>query len=322
MPIQDSTADVRGDLLRHSMEFMPELSTLRAREIFIPQEVPRISGKWLNIPREAGTRVVDAKRARGSGIPTDEWEYGSNTYATERFAHKEVWTDEDIEEMGEYGFLEQEFSNMCLWRVRLWEEQEAANNTFENASLPLTGSTGLSVTHEWDDPTNAVPIDDVEVGINAIYDQTGVKPDTLVLNWRTIRDVMGTDQIRDRFKYVGAMYDLNRPDLSTLASALHVQRILEVGAPANDAGKGLDADMQDIWDREYGFLCITRAGTDFRSPRFGNTFYYNRLGGLEQILTKDYNPETEGHAVICRQRREQNVRELKAGFRFGNLYTA
>jgi len=321
-PIIGPNTIVEQDLLIHVLEHTPDLATFRARDIFSPVRTDGIVGGFPKIQRERIMAEQQTLSADGASFKRFTLSAEEHTYRVQYFGLEGAFNPVDRERFRPVGFGPEQMGAIALRQLRLAEEQAAADKTINDATtFPLSGDTGLDVVNEWDDAANATPISDVQVGVDAIWSKTGISPQNmqLVLHWKTVRDVMGTQEFLDRHATVGRAFDLVNPDLSVLASTLGVGRVLMVGAPKNAAQEGLALSVADVWDPSFAFLHAFAEGADLTQPRFGATFFNEAIGGLEQLLRWVADPDTE--MVAARQAIDQNVVDAAHGFRFGDLVT-
>lgn len=317
----------RPDLLETTMEGMGGSERLQAhRGLFTLTPVELITGDFGKLDREEAWREEETEVSRKGGYPRGDVELGQLFYACKKYGFEFAVTDEDLARFGVYGLVEERYAEMAMRKMLIGEAKRAYNLTFNNTNLALTGTTGLSVTNEWDDYAAADPIANVFDGIDAINGKSGAEgPDmTLGLHWRTLLDVTRCDKVQESFKYTGELR--NYTDYANLAGViapvLGVGRIQILGVPTNAKPSGVAGAITQIWDRENAWLGVVGPDGSFTAETANRLYYYEGedMGGLEAMQT--YANEENDEKVIVRSRQcvQLAAIDLDLAFRFGNLY--
>jgi hypothetical protein len=232
---------------------------------------PVASGGYPVITKETLMKIQETARAPKSAYNRGDWVYERGTFSTSEEGWEEPIDDTerelfDLEAPGEADYVATQRAVNILARGL---ENEIAGKLFNS-----TNFTAHSITHEWDDATNAVPISDVNTGKAAFRLQCGMLPDTLTIAYSTFLNLLEVDQIIDRLKYTFPMVDYNQMGSVELAHIFNVPRVLIGGAVKDTGGGGQDASISDIWDSEYALLSLTGNGRDLREPSIGRTFLW------------------------------------------------
>lgn len=263
----------RPDLGQHVMEFM-EGATMNfiGLQIMPFYPVAVASSSFPVLPMEAFLSLNDTSRAPRSAYKRDDWEYERGFYIT-----KDRGWEQPIDDT-ERTLLEQEMRTGVADRIAVEratkiilraQEYRIANKVFDASTFSAT-----DVTNEWDDATNATPIDDIKTAKQAFRLQCGALPDALVINYNVFENLKSCDQIKDIVKYTFPMINWENIGPSQIAQALGVPRILVGGSIYNSNGVGLDASISDIWDDEYAALVKISNSMDLTEPCFGRTFMW------------------------------------------------
>lgn len=319
MPIKNSSTNntPRQDLLGAFSEYDPQSAGYIGTLLFPTFGVQEYSGTFGKIPMEAHLALVDTKRAVGAATSRSSWEPESDTFALAEYSHEEpldtvgtrIWRSwfnaEEVAAQRVRAIIERDFEN---------DVQAAVFNT---TNFPLSGSTGLGITNEWDDATNGVPIDDVFAGHDALQTK-GVVPNTLLITANTWRALSQSSQILNRIKYVSAEVMNGLLPLSALAQVFHVDQILVANAHYNSAKPGATAVAASLWSDEYAFLCRVATGGDLASPHVGRTFELADAAGIEVYETPI---DAKRYAIGATFHRQAKLLYTGAGFLFGNVNT-
>jgi hypothetical protein len=174
---------------------------------------------------------------------------------------------------------------------------------------PLT----TTITHEWDDLTNAVPINDVEAARLLIIEGSGLVPNALICNRKQYWGCKNTAQIVDRLKYWGGD-DPKDVSMAAVAACLGLDMILVAGGDAikNTAIEGQSVTSGDIWSDEYMMLARVAVTDDPQEPCVGRTFMWsgdNAGTGTDTelaLIVEEYREEAVRGGVI----RARNDRDI------------
>jgi len=232
---------------------------------------PKKSATYAVIPKEALLSVPDTART-----PRGRYNRGDFEYERGKFLTSENGWEEPVDD-SERELFDQEAPGMADFVAtrRAWnhilraQEKRIADKVFNSSNF-----TAHTITEEWDDATNAVPITDVNTGKAAFRLQCGMLPDALVIAWATYQNLKNCDQIVSRLKYTFPGIDINRMTSDQLAAVFDVPRVLVGGSVYNSAGRGLDASISDIWSSEYAALVKISSGPDLTQPGLGRTFLW------------------------------------------------
>lgn len=131
----------------------------------------------------------------------------------------------------------------------------------------------LSGSSRWSDFSVSDPVSDIEAAKEAVRQQIGRRPNTVVLGGAVMSKLKQHPKIVDRIKYTGR--DTATPEL--LASLFGVQRVVVGDAIyANSAG-----NFADVWG-SHALVAYTELGSvaNQGTPTFGYTY---RLGGYPLV---------------------------------------
>ena len=231
-----SLATLRPDLGGSFMEWDIEMD---GQGFIAPRVLPifeagKQSGTFGKIPVEQLLENRDTKRAPGSGYSRGDFDFQTTTYACEEHGAEEPVDDRESTAYMDYFSAEQVASYRAHSVVLRNAEQRAADLLFNTTTF-----TATSVTNEWDDATNATPIDDVEAAVQRVYDACGLWPNALIINRKVFRNLRLVNQIVDRLKYSG--HQDPKPGNITeqdLAEVFDLEELIVAGSSKNSANEG------------------------------------------------------------------------------------
>ncbi len=239
------------------------------------------------IPKEVMLKLPELARAPRGTYSRDDWEYERGQFSTSEKGREELIDD------GERKLMDQEApgtSDFVATR-RAWnfimrgQEKRIADKVFDDSTFSAN-----SITHEWDDADNAVPITDVNTGKMSMRSACGMLPDVLVIGYSTFENLKQVASIVDRLKYTFPMIDMNKMSVQQLAAVFNVPRVLVGGAVYDSAGKGVTASITDLWSTEYAALLKISSGPDLTEPGFGRTFLWT-ADSPESPIVEQYRDE-------------------------------
>ena len=179
--------------------------------------------------------------------------------------------------------------------VMVNHEKRAADAIFNTSTW-----TPTSVTNEWDDATNATPVDDVEGRVQAIYDASGLWANALIINKKVFRNLRECAQVRDRIASSGAGDPTKAQDITVnmLKAVFDLDYILVGGGTKNSANEGQSASPAQIWSGEYAMVARIATGSDPKEPCLGRTFHWSADGSTAGGMIESYRDETVRSDVI------------------------
>lgn len=315
--------------LRPDLESFYELSLEMEREGFVGDQVLPIVDVSLQadnpgkIPVEQLLAVGNTERASGSGYNRGNWKFERWTYATQEHGWEEPVDERDQNRYASL-FDAEMIATMRAQGIiaRNFESRVAA--AIFNATTFTGASLTTSITHEWDDATNAVPITDVEAAVQKVYDNSGLKANALIINWKVFRNLRNCDQVLERIQSSGAGDRTLASDVTAakLAEVFDLKRVIVAGASKNGAAEGQAASISQIWSNEYAMVCRVSDSADMRDPCIGRTFHWTGDGSRRMGLVEDYDePQTRSKIIRCRFETDEVVMYPQAGHLLSNITT-
>lgn len=261
------------------------------------------------IPREAMLKLGDTRRAPRGRYNRDDWEYERGQFATVENGREEPVDDTEralIEQEGSAGVADFIATRRAWTNILKGQEKRIADKVFDAVTF-----SAHSVTNEWDDATNATPVDDVNDGILSMRSACGMLPDALVIAFSTFLNLKNCDQIVDRLKYTFPGIDLNQMTSAQLAQVFNVPRVLVGGAVYDSAGKGIASSITDIWSHEYAALIKIASGQSLVEPGFGRTFLWTADSPQNPIVEQYREEEIRSDVFRVRHNTDEALIQSK-----------
>jgi len=320
-----SLATLRPDLAASVEEFnlandRAGFIGLRVLPVFDAGEA---SGHFGRIPIEQLLQHRSTERAPGAGYSRGTWKFEPDTYSTQERGAEEPIDDNTVKAYRHYFDAEQVCAQRAYDAVLRDQEQRVADLLF-NATT-FAGHTS-DVTNEWDEnhKTDAVPIDNVEKAVRAVWTASGIWPDALIINRLVFRNLRNLDQIVDRITATGAGSPAKPSDITAamLAAVFDLREVIVAGSPKNTADEGQDLSISSIWSSEYAMVAKLCRSNDLREPGLGRTFHWSEDGSQVGGMMEVYREEAiRGDIVRCRHQIEEKLIYVEAGYLLGNVTT-
>jgi hypothetical protein len=266
----------------------------------------------------------DGKRASGATYKRDATDLTQDTYECEEYGLEAVIDDKERNRFRDFFSLETMRAEDKARELLRGHESRVAALVFNTGTFPLSGTTGASLSNEWDDAVNATPITDLATGKQAIVNKCGEVPNTLVLpNLAIFWALCMNAQVRESlgFKYSPKNTGEAVIGADALAMALGVQKILVPrGRYVTNPDSSATASLSDLWNAEYAFLCVTDDSPDPTRVCIGKTFAWDVDGGL--FTSESYRDDTvRGDVIRVRQNVDEKMLLTECGYLFGNVST-
>lgn len=274
--------------------------------------VAQASGNFGIIPVEQLLASRDTKRAPGSGYARGKFTFKPGTFATVENGAEEPIDDNEAAMYRDYFDAEVVSALRARWAVLSNAEKRVLDQLLDTSVF-----SNAAAAVNWDTPATAKPIDDVEAAVTAIYDASGIWPDTIGLSRKTFRLLRNCDQIIERIASSGAGSPTKATDITEamLSAVFDLPKLVVAGSTQNTAGEGQDAVLSQMWDQSKVFVGKTSDSNDFREPCVGRTFHWDADGGQIAGTVETYRDETV-RADIARVRHQTDEKVLypEAGY--------
>ena len=305
-----SLATLRPDLAASLEEFDLESNYggFIGSQVFPVLNVAERSGNFGIIPIEQLLQEADTERAPGTGYARGKWKFETGTYTTAEHGWEEPVDDNEAAAYGNYFRAEVVATARARAHVLINKEKRVAAAVF-NATTYASQKT--TITNEWDDAAAAIPINDVETAVRAVYNRSGLWPNCLIMNRLVFRNLRLCDQIREELTASGAGQSALQSEIAIqqLQKAFDLPYILVAGGIRNSANEGQAATIAQIWDSEYAMVCRIAMSDDFREPCIGRSFHWGGDGSSPDGTVESYRDEAIRSDIIrCRhQMQEKNI---------------
>ncbi len=203
--------------------------------------------------------IEDTRRAPKGTYKRGDFEWTTDSYATEDHGVEEVLDDRILAMYGSEILAEQIHAQRAINRVLLAFENAVAAAVFNTSTW--TGSTLTTACGTvWDTIASATPIVNIDAAIEKCKASSGAKPNTLILTDYALRKLKRTDEISDLLKYSGRDDPKNFGVLSGLRELLDLENILVADGFKNASNEGQDASFSRLWNTTRAMVCHVNTG--------------------------------------------------------------
>jgi len=274
------------------------------------------------IPIEQLLQYRDTTRAPGSGYARGQFTFTQDSYACFEHGAEEVIDDRQAKMYAHYFDAEQVATQRATDAVMRNAEARAAALLFNATTFSAQKTT---ITHEWDDKTNAVPIDDIETASRAIWARTGLWPNALIINRTVFRNLRQCAQIIDAIQSGGAGSATKATDItaSMLKEVFDIDHIFVAGSAYSSAKEGQSTSIAPQWADEYAMVCrIATNANDPNEPCIGRTFHWTEDGSSVGGTIETYRDEkVRGNVVRVRHDVDEKLIHAEAAQLLDNITT-
>lgn len=272
--------------------FDAEAGGFIAEQLLPVVPVEKQSDKYYTIDKGAFLRVPDTRRSPKTAANRVEFRVSSDSYFADNYALATDHALEDLANADRAIMLRENSTDLVLNNLRLDQERRIANLV---TSISNVGS-GVQLTgaNKWSDP-NSDPRADVNTGHAFIRNQTGLLPNTAVIDWDTMMVVKRHPLLLDLYKYTSGG-ELND---GQLAEILGVPRVLVGRGIVENALEEGTSSMTNIWGNNV-LLAHIGPDTGLRSRTLGVRMRWTPAGmpGPFQVITSQENGAGSKHIEI------------------------
>ncbi len=276
--IEPSRSDVHvdGPLTNISVAFLQDADNFVADRVFPNIPVNHQSDVYYTYPKGEFNRDDMQLRAPGTESAGANYRLGTDTYsAPVRALHKDI-ADQVRANADSPLSPDREATEFLTGKALINREVNFAANYFQAGIWDTDVTAGLN----WDDAAST-PIADVRVGVRTVLQNTGFKPNTMVMGrecWDILVDHPDLVGRLDRGQTSGPARVLR----DAIAALFEIDQVLVMEAIQNTAGKGLADNHSFIGTGVDALLVYSAPNPGLMVPSAGYTFSWNGFLGASQ----------------------------------------
>lgn len=179
-----------------------------------------------------------------------------------------------------------------------------------------------AVTNEWNDWTNATPITDVMKAKLAVWNATGIYPDTLQVNRRQFDNLCACDQITTKIASSGAGTPVKAADVTKeiLANCFNLREIIVADSSKDTANEGQSVSISQIWSDEYAMLFKAPRSNRIEEPCLARTIHWGADGSsIGGTIETYYDDPSRGNVIRVRHDTQERVMYTSLGYLLSNI---
>jgi len=284
----------RPDLAIVAAGCVPEFENFIAEEVVPSMSVDTETGVYAKVPVDAIVQMPDNRRGSGSNYARLNAKFTTANWYTKEYGLEEA-VDRHDRERYPSGIVGE---NAALYRVvmatKRRRDKRVADACINTTTLPVSGTTGLTITTPWDSAA-ATPALDLATAAGNIQTKTGVPKSmlNLVLSRYNLDKLPFVTDVIDKLKIATAPYaGLITPEMA--AAYFGVNKVIVPTARYNTASQDATPSLATIWNEDYAFLYfpmrqLNSMGT--MQPGLGCTFRWAQQG-------MDYNVYAYGEDPV------------------------
>lgn len=169
---------------------------------------------------------------------------------------------------------------LLLRRDQLWLSKYFTTSVWNTDLTGVSGTPAGGQVKQWDQP-GSTPIEDIYVQVVNMAEETGHRPNTLVIGARVWQALQNHGQILDRIKHTQAGFLTEE----IVARALGIDRLIIAWATQNVSNENQLADMSFMAGK-HAFLCYSAPSPGIQIPSAGYTFSWNGYMGATSFGTR------------------------------------
>jgi hypothetical protein len=273
---ESTSVTFRDDVAALVQEFLDtsakrKFAGRRAAPIF---RHPEMDGAYPIFRRDGFKKRTDDTRTVEGGYRGLVFEFGIGTFNTEDRG-LESTVDQRVRKRYRRLF------DAEVATVKPLVHQILMNHEYRVASLYGAASlTNTNVSTAWTTTASAVPLDDLQTGINTVCDRCGCEPAeiSLIIPRVDFVEMMRTTQVADKCKYTypGVVPSLLSPD--EVAAMLRIKETIICSAAYDSTEEGYAESNSQFWTGGVMYLAVlARDGDDLAAPSMARTIVHDNL---------------------------------------------
>lgn len=273
------------------------------------------------VPVEQLLQSADVKRSASGGYNRGSIKFDKWSYATEEYGREEVLTDRLVRQYRHLIDAEVVASKRARDIVLREAEKRYASLLF-NTTTWTGSSLFTNVSTEWSTAASADPYADVKAARIKVFEQTGLWPNALIIDYLVFMNLRACAKIIDRIESSGAGQATKPADITAdlLARTLDLDQVIVARAGKNTADEGQSAAMSQIWDDEYAMVACVATSNDVQEPCVARTFHWSDDGSdIGAAIEEYYSNETRSKIIRARHDTDEVVMYAESAHLLGNI---
>ena len=282
--------------LRPDLATFEEFDLEMDRRGFIAQRVAPVidvasqAGTFGKIPVEQLLQTRTTNRAPGAGYARGTYTFTTASYACEEHGAEEPIDDREAKMYANY-FSAEQIATMRAYDAVLRNAEMRMSAAIFNATT--WASLRTEVTVPWDTIATAIHITDVDAAVKAVWTQSGMWPNALIVTKHVFKNLRRCAQVKDELESGGAGSSSTQRDVTAeqLARVFDLDYVIVAGSAKNTAREGQSVTFDKVWDDEYAMVCRVATTSDPKEPCIARTFHWaedgSQIGGTVEMYREE-----------------------------------
>lgn len=303
MPLPTTNVRVRPELQETMQQFPIAMAMANsiALDVCPPVDVEDQAGIHGFIPINEILTPTGGKRNSRGGYLRNEMQFSTKSWETEENGGEGVVDERDSHKFANYFDHELVVAQREQFAaIQRREMRVAALLTDASNYSGQTTAMGTTI----DNYSSATPVTKIEAAMQAVYDRTGIWPNTMWMSIKSFRDLRLCDEVIERIESAGAGQSSKASEVSvkTLEQVFDIEKIAVGRMPKNTAVINQTASIAPVWsDSVIGVAYIDRSGSR-EMPTHARCYHWSKDGSQIGGLIEDYiDDATRQHIIRVRQ---------------------
>lgn len=282
MYLIDNGAHIDKALTNLAVKAFAGMEGFIADSLFPEVSVGKQSDRYYVIDPNTYLRIADTRRSPGAESNGIEFKLTSQSYFANNFAlHTktplEAFANADLGGL----MIRDENNSIILEGLARDKERRVANIV---TSISNVGSgVALTGANKWSDPIGSDPVGDINTAHAFIRSKTGLKANTLALDFDSVVTLQHHPAIREYTKYTQE----GPVPMSQLMGLFRVSKIAIAEGIFNGAKENATASMTNIWGN-FANLSVVNPGNSMKMRTFGARFVWRPEGFPAPMVVERY----------------------------------
>jgi len=277
------------------------------------------AGTFGRIPTEQLGKLASVIRTSTGNYNRIKHTFTEDSFATKEYGLEGVVDQRNARLYERYFNAEVAALRLTLHNVLAQAERRVAALLFNETTF---SGRVTSVTTEWSDLADGLPITDVRTAAQSVRDACGMYPNCLTISRKVFRNLQDNAQIIDRIESAGAGTPTKPTDITAqmLARCFDIDEVLVADSSYDSATEGQATTFADIWDDEYALLAVKARTNSIEEPCVGRTFHWGEDGSKPEGLVESYESnEVRGDVVRVRHEVHEKCIYPETGWLLKNI---
>lgn len=292
---ESTSVSLRKDLSAVVAEYD---ATAAALQFIAPMAAPVFStpeqnGNFPIFRRDAFKKPAQTKHSDGAGYNRLQGRFGVGTFSTEEHGLEYAVTDRRAKLYSSYFDSEAAGARILRHQMLLAREQRVA------ALYSGGGWTNHAASTAWHTSASAVPLDDIQTGVETLSDNTGLPPEmmTLIIPRAGFREALATAQVAAKSTYTYPGIQPAMLSAQMFAAMLGIRRVLVAGAAYDSASEGATETNAQVWASTITYLTVlAEPNADLESPSAARTMVWSNYA--DGTLVESYRDDTSKSNIL------------------------